>query len=135
MQTPFDPWIKRTRKGFGILWCAVFSLFLFSCKQKGQEEFVQITNTGKNYYDRGEAEKSVAALEKALALSPAHPDAHLNLANAYLLASQPAKALGHAQEVLKQDHNSAAALHLAGCASMRLGQFEEALKYLQAAKD
>jgi len=108
---------------------------LLSCRPKPKDEFVVLTNTGKNYYDRGEADKAVGAFEKALALNPAQADAHLNLANAYLLANQPEKALSHAQEVLKQDPNSAAALYVAGCACLRLGQFESALKYLQAAKD
>ena len=96
---------------------------------------MRLTNTGKNYYDRGEAQKAVAVLEQALALNPSHGDAHLNLASAYLLANQPDKALAQAQETLKQDPNSAAALYLAGCASLRLGQSESAVKYLQGAKD
>jgi len=49
-----------------------------ACKPKSSDEFIRLTNTGKNYYDRGEAAKAVAALEAALALNPAHPDAHLN---------------------------------------------------------
>jgi len=110
-------------------------LGLVSCKPKAQDDFIRLTNTGKNYFDRGEAEKAVGVLEKALALNPSHPDAHLNLANAYLLANQPDKALAQAQEVLKQDPNNAAAQYVAGCACLRLGQAESAAKYLQAAKD
>src|SRR2546422_14051 len=83
------------------------ALSLASCKQAAKDEFTRLTNTGKNYYDRGEAQKAVAVLEQALALNPSHPDAHLNLASAYLLANQPDKALAHAQETLKQDPNSA----------------------------
>src|SRR5207247_1787393 len=86
-------------------------------------------------YDRADADKAVAALEQALALNPSHPDAHLNLACASLLANQVDKALLHAEEVLKQDPNSAPALYIAGCASLRLGKPQEAVKYLQAAKD
>src|SRR5204863_4165777 len=96
-------------------------LLLASCKQAAKDEFTRLTNTGKNYYDRGEAQKAVAVLEQALTLNPSHPDAHLNLASAYLLSNQPEKALAQAQETLKQDPNSAAALYLAGCASLRLG--------------
>src|SRR5947207_8961964 len=88
----------------------LMGLALVSCKPKPMDDFVRLTNTGKNYYDRGEADKAVGAFEKALALNPAQADAHLNLANAYLLANQTEKALAHAQEVLKMDPNSAAAL-------------------------
>src|SRR5947209_4531203 len=102
-----------------LLLCLVL-LGLVSCKPKAQDDFIRLTNTGKNYFDRGEAEKAVGVLEKALALNPSHPDAHLNLANAYLLANQPDKALAQAQEVLKQDPNNAAAQYVAGCACLRL---------------
>src|SRR5260221_6071796 len=116
----------------------IFSLVLLampSCKPKAKDELHRLSNTGKNYYDQGQAEKAIAALEAALALNPSHLDAHLNLAAAYLLANAPDKALSHADEVAKQDPNSAAALYLAGCASLRLGKAEPAVKYLQAAKD
>src|SRR5437660_1713705 len=108
---------------------------LLSCKRQATDDFDRLTNTGKNYYDRGEADRAVATLEQALALNPSQSDAHLNLAAGYLLANQPGKALVQAEQVLRQDHNSAAALYLAGCAALRLGRPEEALKYLQAAKD
>src|SRR5207237_601787 len=72
-----------------ILLLSVAILPLLSCKPKAKDDFVRLTNTGKNYYDRGEADKAITALEVALALKPAQPDAHLNLANAYLLANQP----------------------------------------------
>lgn len=118
--------------------CLLFTLALLplcSCKPKATDEFARLTNTGKNYYDRGEAAKATSALEQALALDPSHPDAHLNLACAYLQANLPEKALPHAEEVLKTDASSAPALYLAGCACLRLGKPQEALKYLQAAKD
>src|SRR5438045_2659787 len=115
------------------LFLALVFLVALGCKPKPTDEFARLTNTGKNYYDRGEADKAVAALEQALALNPSHPDAHLNLACACLLANQTEKALLHAEEVLKQDPNSAPALYIAGCASLRLGKAQEALKYLQAA--
>jgi len=123
---------------FSAIPCLLLTLALLSlpaCKPKSSDEFVRLTNTGKNYYDRGEAAKAIAALEAALALDPAHPDAHLNLASAYLLANQPEKALAHAQEALKLNPNSAPALYVAGCACLRMGQAEPALKYLQGAKD
>ncbi len=118
-----------------ILLSTLALLAVLSCKPTAKDEFARLSNTGRNYYDQGQADKAAAALESALALNPSHPDAHLNLAAAYLLANLPDKALFHAEEVLKQDPNSAAALYLAGCASLRLGKAEPALKHLQAAKD
>jgi Flp pilus assembly protein TadD len=101
---------------------------------KAGDEFTRLTNTGKNYYDQGQADKAIAALESALKLRPEHPDAHLNLANAYLRANQPQKALEHAQAVLKADRTSGAAHYIKGCALLRLGQPKEALQSLQQAK-
>src|SRR5687768_336322 len=49
---------------------------------KAGDEFTRLTNTGKNYYDQGQADKAIASFESALKLRPDHPDAHLNLANA-----------------------------------------------------
>src|SRR5204863_2337539 len=95
---------RNTHQLFSAIPCLLLTLVLLSvpaCKPKSSDEFIRLTNTGKNYYDRGEAAKAVTALEAALALNPAHPDAHLNLASAYLLANQPDKALPHADQALK----------------------------------
>jgi len=108
---------------------------LLGCSGKKQDEFTKLTNTGKNYYDQGQFDKAIAAFERAVPLQPEHPDAHLNLANAYLRANQPQKALQHAEEVLKLDHSSGAAHYISGCASLRSGKPLEAVKSLQQAKD
>jgi len=117
-----------------MLLLATAPFFLLSCKRKSGDDFVRLTNVGKNYYDKGEAEKAVAAFQKALALNPTHPDAHLNLANACLLANQPENALQHAQEVLKLERDSGAAHYVRGCAYLRLGQLTNAVQSLQEAK-
>src|SRR5260370_21413184 len=117
-----------------VLLLAVPFLALVSCKPKSSDEVRRLTNVGKNYYDRGQGEKAVTALQQALALAPSLPDARLNLANALLLANQPDNALQQAQEVLDLDQNSAAAHYLKGCALLRLGTFEPAVKEMQAAK-
>src|SRR5438876_940486 len=64
------------------------------------DEFTRLTNVGKNYLDKGEVEKALAAFQQAVALRPEHPDAQLNVANALLRASQPENAIQHAQEIL-----------------------------------
>ncbi len=128
-------WLPQRLCATPLLLLCLALLPVLSCKPKAKDDFIRLTNTGKNYYDRGEAARAVETLEGALAQNPSHSDGHLNLAAACLLANQPDKALPHAEEVLKQDHNSAAALYLAGCASLRLGKAAPALQYLQQAKD
>ncbi|MBI4664278.1 MAG: VCBS repeat-containing protein [Verrucomicrobia bacterium] len=106
---------------------------LTSCrvKQSAEDEFTNFMNVGKNYYDKGEPAKAIDAFAKAVTANPTHPDAHLNLANAYLLAGQSTNALRHAQEVLNLDAGSAAAHYVKGCAYLRLSRFEEAAQSLQ----
>jgi hypothetical protein len=77
----------------------------------------------------------VTAFSKAVKLQPTQADAHLNLANAQLLAGNADAALKEAREVSALDNNSAAAHFVAGCALNRLGQAQEAVKELQTARD
>src|SRR2546427_5134427 len=70
------------------------------------DEFARLMNTGRSYYEQGEATNAVEAFQKAVALQPTHPDALLNLANACLLADQSDHALQFAQAVLSMDPNS-----------------------------
>lgn len=100
-------------------------------KQSTEDDFANFMNVGKNYYDKSETGKAIDAFRKAVAEVPTHPDARLNLANAYLLAGEASNAVQQAQEVLNLDPNSAAAHYVKGCALLRLGQFEEAVKSLQ----
>jgi tetratricopeptide (TPR) repeat protein len=114
--------------------------FLFpACRKRdasvGGDEFLRLSNVGKAQLDRGEAQPAVAAFEKALALNPNHPDAKLNLANAYLLAGEHEKARALATAVLEQERASAAALYVAGCAELQLRNFTNAIQILQQAKD
>lgn len=114
------------------------ALTVASCGKKAvktEDEFTRLSNVGKNYYEKGDPAKAIEPLEKAVAANPTHPDAHLNLANAYLRADQPEKAVQQAEEVLKLDHNSAGAYYISGCAQLRRGQAKEAVQSLQQAKD
>jgi Flp pilus assembly protein TadD len=111
-----------------------------SKKTSSSDEFIRQMNVGKNYLDRGEAQKAMAAFDIAVKLSPTHPDGQLNLANACLLASDRdaalvERALTHAREALALEPNSPAAHYVAGCAQLRLRRFEDALKDLQIARD
>src|SRR2546429_5190140 len=112
-----------------------FGFWLWRQSSPGDDEFARLMNTGKGYYEQGEAAKAVEAFQKAVSLQPTHPDALLNLANACLLADQSDRAIQFAQQVLSMEANSAAACYIAGCANMRLRKFEEAVKFIQQAKD
>jgi Flp pilus assembly protein TadD len=114
---------------------ALFFVFWFRRQSPGGDEFVRLMNTGKGYYEQGEASKAIEAFQKAVALQATHPDALLNLANACLLTDQGENAIQFAQQVLSMDPQSAAADYIAGCANLRLRKFEEAVKFLQQAKD
>ena len=120
-----------------ILLSICISLVLTSCKKKAQseDEFIRLTNVGRNYYDSGQATKSLGPLRQALAQNPANADAHLNVAVAALAANEPELAIKHAQETLNLDHNSGAAHYILGSAYLRLGRAKEAVQALQQAKD
>ncbi len=109
---------------------------LASCGKSKSEtgDFMYWMNLGKDQYDQGQT-NAIEAFEKAVALQPANPEAHLNLANAYLLASQNEKCLQAAREVLNLDPQSPAARYVAGCAALRQGKFEEAIKFLKECRD
>lgn len=101
-------------------------------KRKGSADaFTASMIAGRNAFENVNANDAIAAFSKAVELEPSEADAHLNLANALLLAGQSDKALEHAREALRLSKNSAAALYVAGCAQLRLGQAEEALKAFQ----
>ncbi|MGA1238353.1 MAG: FG-GAP-like repeat-containing protein [Limisphaerales bacterium] len=99
------------------------------------QDFAHWMNVGKNYYDRGEAKRAIDPFTQATQLNPTDADAQLNLANALLLSEDTTNALDHAQRAITLDRNLAAAYYVAGCSLKRMGQFEEALKMLQQAKD
>ena len=115
----------------------LISVLLPSCakKAKTEDEFVRLTNVGRNYYNSGQATKALGTLQQALALNPANADAHLNVAVAALAANDAELAIKHAQEVLNLDHNSGAAHYVLGSAHLRLGHAREAVQSLQQAKD
>jgi Flp pilus assembly protein TadD len=105
------------------------------CRPAATDEFARLMNTGKTYYDRGEAERAIEPFSRAVLLNPTHPDAHLNLANAYLLAGDATNALRHAREVVALDNHSAAGFYVKGCAHLRLRQYEEAVQAFQISRE
>ncbi len=97
--------------------------------------FDQAMASGKTFFDQNEAGKAISAFQTALALNPANPDAHLNLANAFLLNGQADQAAIHARETLHFEAGNAAAAFVLGCAQLRQNQFSNAVQSLQLAKD
>ena len=129
--------MHRLLKIFSLVAFAAF--LFFGCRKKQEavtgDEFLRLSNVGKAQLDRGEATSAVDAFNKALALNPNHPDAKLNLANAYLLAGENERARTLAESALEQDRASAAALYVAGLAALHTRDFTNGVKFLQQAKD
>ncbi len=113
----------------------VLAMLFGGCKKSKPadevDQFTRLSNLGKSQLESGDGAKAVDLFRQALGLNPTLPEAQLNLANAYLLASQVDNAIQQAQQVLAVDRNSAAAYYIVGCAYLRKGQAEEALKALQ----
>ena len=103
--------------------------------QNDEAQFGRLMSSGKTYYEKGDSGRAIDVFQHALAMNPANPDIHLNLANAFLLNNQPQQAATHAAEVLRAEPGSAAAHYLLGCARLRLGDYTNAVKALQEAKD
>lgn len=99
--------------------------------QDAREDFTSLVLAGRSAFENADATAAIALFQKALAIDATTPDVHLNLANALLLGDQNQQAIVEAQEVLQREKNSAAALYIIGCANLRLGMAEEALKALQ----
>src|SRR5438270_5138443 len=92
------------------------SLVLFS--PRSQESFDHWMTLGGGYLQKGEATNAANAYSKAVNLAPENIAAHLNLANAYLLADSNHEVIAHCQQVVTLDHNNAAAYYLLGCANL-----------------
>src|SRR5436190_18661683 len=142
LATPQWVCILRSMHRLPLKFVALFfgAIFLFAACRKTEsnatgDDFLRLSNVGKAHLDRGEAQPALAAFEKALALNPNHPDAKLNLANAFLLAGEDAKARALALSVLEQDRSSAAALYVGGVAALHSRDYTDAILLLQQAKD
>jgi Flp pilus assembly protein TadD len=98
-------------------------------------DFLAIMNVGKSQYEKSDFTAATASFTQAVQQQPTSIDARLNLANALLAAGQPEQVFAQTAQVLGMDPLSGAAHYLAGCAYLRQGKFEDALKSLQQAKD
>ncbi len=87
--------------------------------------------SGRGYFEKGDATNAVRFYKQAAAAAPESVDAHLNLANAFLLAEDSEGAAGECQRAIELDPNEPAAYYLAGCAFLRQNQPEKAVQALQ----
>jgi len=100
-----------------------------------EDRFIGLMNSGKNYLSQREAPKAIENFKAAAKLAPDDPMARLNLANAHLLAGEPALAQAEAGESLRLKPNSAAAHYVRGCALLREGNAAEAAKDLTVSRN
>jgi tetratricopeptide (TPR) repeat protein len=97
----------------------------------GGEPFDRVMTTGQGFLEKGDATNAIVAYSRAVKLVPESIDAHLNLANAYLLAGANDLAIQQAQEALTLDRNNPAAYYLQGCAWLHLNEAEKAVQAFQ----
>ncbi len=123
----------------GVIFFVMGWVLFTGCKPKVPtpelDNFSRLMNSGKTYYEQGDASKAQAAFKEAVAIQPTSSDAYLNLANAALLGGLPVEALAATAIVIERDSNSAAAHYVAGCAHRRLNHLLEAVQSLQTSKD
>ena len=98
--------------------------------------FMEIMQSGKNLLDQGlnGAEKAAELFARAVATHGGDLDARLNYANALLLLNQTEEVIQQTSQAIDLNPNAAGAHYLRGCAYIREGNFEEAIKSLQIAK-
>jgi Flp pilus assembly protein TadD len=115
-----------------ILGCAALgALLFFLFRPRQADSFDHWMTLGAGYLEKGEATNAMNAYTKALNLAPENIAAHLNLANAQLLADSNQEVVTQCQQVINLDHNNPAAYYLMGCAYLRLNQPTNAVEAFQ----
>src|SRR5579863_9088856 len=99
-----------------VLCVGLVGLSLFFFLSKGQDTFDHWMSVGAGYLEKGEATNAISAYSKAVNLAPENVAAHLNLANAYLLAESNQEVIAQGQQVINLDRNNPASYYLMGCA-------------------
>jgi Flp pilus assembly protein TadD len=115
----------------GIVCVALIGISLFLWLSRGKDTFDHWMSLGAGYLEKGEATNAINAYSKAVSLEPENVAAHLNLANAHLLAESKQEAIAQCQQVINLDHNNPAAYYLMGCAYLRLNQPKQAVEAFQ----
>jgi Flp pilus assembly protein TadD len=105
--------------------------FVFLRPRNQVEEFARLMGSGRAYLEKGDATNAVRFYRQAVQLVPESVDAHLNLANAHLLAGHTQGVLASCQRALELDPNDPATYYLMGCAHLREHQPEKAVQAFQ----
>ncbi len=132
--------VKMPRFGLPIILILIATLiaaglgFWRKSRDAASAGFQSAVLAGCSAFENADAAAAIAAFSAAVKIDPNSTDTHLDLANAFLLASRSEEAIGQAVEALKISPNSAAALYVIGCANLRLGKGAESLKTLQQAQ-
>ena len=109
---------------------ALFLFFLFR-PASHTEEFERLMASGRGYLENADATNAIREYQQAVKVAPESLDAHLNLANAFLLANDSAGVIAECQRAIELDQNDPAAYYLIGCAYLRENQPEKAVQAFQ----
>ena len=110
---------------------AILALFFRFGSERHDEEFGRRMASGRGYLEQGDATNAIQQYQQAVKAAPASLDAHLNLANAFLLANNSAGVVAECERAIELDQNEPAAYYLMGCAYLRDNQPEKAVQAFQ----
>ena len=96
--------------------------------------FAKSLSEGVRSFNSGDLVAAAESFQRCLAMNPANPEIHHNLACCFLRTGQLDQALVHANEVLQIEPGNPAGLYLAGCVLRRDGAFSNAVQFLSQAK-
>ena len=112
----------------GLFVAAAIWLVIF---RRSVDPFDRLMARGAGYLEKGDATNAVAIYSQAAKLVPESLSAHLNLANAYLLADDNQKVIEQCRQALNLDHDSGAAYYLMGLGYLHTNQPEQAVQAFQ----
>ncbi len=110
---------------------AVVALLFFIWRPSPAERFGRLMVSGRGYYEKGDTTNAARLFRQAIKLAPESIDAHLNLANALLLANDNPGVIAQCQRAIELDPNDPAPYYLMGCAYLRENQPEKAVQAFQ----
>jgi predicted O-linked N-acetylglucosamine transferase (SPINDLY family) len=84
-------------------------------------------------FERGELDRGIEFIGRALDLNPDQPEAHANLGNALLCRGRAAEAVQRFDEALRLQPDSVSVLNNRGLALVHLGRLDEALRAFETA--
>src|SRR5207247_2936312 len=80
------------------------ALFLRRAPRQQEDRLLRLMTRANAYLEKGDASNAVVHCLQVVELAPENLDAHLNLANAYLLARKNPQAIEQCQQALSLDH-------------------------------